>query len=85
MKNLPSPNFFPSNQLISGLFSKCVVFTKFLPKKRVRGNVRKFPCEIYKTGYNHESLLISRNIFQVSDNFASFELKGGTFWGWTQF
>ena len=27
-------NFFPSNQLFSDLFSKCVAFTKFLPKKR---------------------------------------------------
>ena len=27
-------NFFPSNQLFSNLFSKCVGFTKFLPKKR---------------------------------------------------
>ena len=26
--------FFPSNQLFTDLFSKCVVFTKFLPKKR---------------------------------------------------
>ena len=26
--------FFPSNQLFSDLFSKCVAFTKFLAKKR---------------------------------------------------
>ena len=27
-------SFFPSNQLFSNLFSKCVAFTKYLPKKR---------------------------------------------------
>jgi len=27
-------NFFPLNQLFSNLFSKCVGFTKILPKKR---------------------------------------------------
>ena len=33
MKKLLSSKFFPSNQLFSDLFSKCVAFTKFLPKK----------------------------------------------------
>ena len=41
-------NIFPSNQLFSDLFSKCIVFTKFLPKKRES----KFPyfplCIVYK-------------------------------------
>ena len=37
MKNSFSPKFFPSNQLYSFRFSKCVAFTKSLPK-----NLRNF-------------------------------------------
>ena len=47
MKNLLSPNFFPSNQLFSDLFSKCIAFTKFLPK-----NVRVNFCNFHTVLWN---------------------------------
>ena len=72
MKNLLSPNFFPSNQLLSNLliyvFSKCDVFTKFLPKNQFWQKFRE------SNGFTTEVDLIRRDFFSVRGDFSFFSI-----------
>ena len=71
MKNCSHQNFFPSNQLFSDLFSKCVAFTKFLPKTH-ETNFRNFhTVQCGKT----RTFLSLKNVFVKSTTYLVISLE----------